>query len=119
MTPPEEFLSTEQLRALENESEAQRLRDEEFARRHAAYDEYRQQQIDEHIKALPPADYEERIEAKKQELVGRFDALRRSPAETVRQSAEHALRHDIEKELRLATFEEYCQERAPGSQESD
>jgi hypothetical protein len=119
VTPPEDFLSSLQVSALEKESEAQRLRDEELARQHAAYDEYRQQEIDKHIKALPPSEYEARIDAKKQELIGRFDALRRSPTETVRQSAEHSLRHDIEKELRLVTFQEYYEQRAVGSQDSD
>ena len=115
VTPPEHFLGSQQVRALEVEAEAERLRNQEFAQWHAAYEEYRQQEIDKHIKALPRSEYEERIEGKKQELVARFDALRRSPAETVRQSAEHYLRHDIEKELRLVTFEEYCREHTPRS----
>ena len=118
VTPPEDFLSSLQVMALEKESEAQRLRDQEFARQHAAYDEYRQQEIDRHIKDLPPSEYEAMIDGKKQELIGRFDALRRSPAESVRQSAEHSLRHDIEKELRLMTFEEYRQQATGGSEES-
>jgi hypothetical protein len=41
------------------------------------------------IKALPRSEFEERIEAKKRELLATFDAFKRSPAETVRQSAEH------------------------------
>jgi hypothetical protein len=119
VTPPQEFLSSEQLRTLDEEAEAQRSRDEELARQHAEYEEYTQQEVQQHINALPASEYEERIDAKKDELVGRFDALKRSPAQTIRESADRALRHDIEKELHLVTFEEYCQKRATDSKEPE
>jgi hypothetical protein len=110
--PPDTFLSSSQMERLAQEDEAERLRQEKLAGLHADYERYRDVEVQKFIDMLSEAEYLKRIKEKKEELRARFDLFSRSPADTLHQSAEQSLRRDIEKELALATFEEFHQTRS-------
>ena len=46
-------------------------------------------------------------------------SMKLTVAQTLHESAERALRRDIENELHLPTFEQYCEKRSPGSRDSE
>jgi hypothetical protein len=111
VTPPDSFLSTLDLQRLEREEQAERLQEEKLAKLQAEYDRYIEDEVRKCIDTLPGAEYRKRIEQKKSELKSKFDVFKSCPPETLQESAEKALRRDIEKDLALETFENFCESR--------
>ncbi len=111
VTPPDSFLSTLDLQRLEREGQAERLRDEKLAKLQAEHERYTEEEVRKCVDALPDAEYRKRIEQKKSELQAKFDVFKSCPPETLQESAEKALRRDVEKELALETFENFCDAR--------
>jgi hypothetical protein len=111
VTPPDSFLSTRQIDTLEREEQASRLRELKLAQLQSDYQRYKDDEIQKCLAALSDTDYRRQIEQKKGGLQAKFDVFKGCPPETLHESAEKALRRDIERDLPLDSFEEFCESR--------
>ncbi len=119
VTPPRDFLSSRQLRELERREQANREEQEKRARTHDEYQSFVRDQVDARLRDHSKTEYLERLERKKEELVKKYAVLASSPTRTVEESAERALRDEIQKEIPLPTMEEFLSTRRESLQDED
>ncbi len=119
VTPPRDFLSSRQLRELEQREQANREEQEKRARTHDEYQSFVRDQVDARLRDHSKTEYLERLERKKEELVKKYAVLASSPTRTVEESAERALRDEIQKEMPLPTMEEFLSTRHESLEDED
>jgi hypothetical protein len=111
VTPPGDFLSSRQLRELEEREQRNREEREKQARLHDEYGSFVRDQVDARLREHSKTEYLERLERKKEELLKKYAVLASSPPRTLEESAVRKLREEIEKEIPLPTMEEFLSNR--------
>jgi len=119
VAPPRDFLSSRQLRELQEREQANREEQEKRARTHDEYQSFVRDQVDARLRDHSKTEYLERLERKKQELVKKYAVLASSPTRTVEESAERALRDEIQREMPLPTMEEFLSIRGESVEDRD
>jgi len=119
VTPPGDFLSSRQIRELEQREQANREEQEKRARIHDEYQSFVRDQVDARLRDDSKTEYLERLERKKEELVKKYAVLANSPTRTVEESAERALRDEIQREMPLPTMEEFLSMRGESVEDDE
>ena len=101
VTPPGDFLSSRQLREVQEREQTNREEQEKRARIHDEYQSFVRDQVDARLREHSKTEYQERLERKKEELVKKYAVLASSPARTLEETAERKLREEFQKEMPL------------------
>ena len=108
ITPPESFETSSRRRLREQAAEAHDKAKAEQARLKLAYEGYLKAEVEAHIIAMAPAAYEQHLAEKFEELEIQHSVFRLWPPEQRREIAKTAVRKDLERDLPLLSFGDFC-----------
>jgi hypothetical protein len=104
ITPPDSFETSRIRNESQTRCETDAERQNQLKLKRSEYEAWRQNQVDEYIQALDPAEYSRKLLAKEHEL---SQTYRNLPGATLSEIARAALSRDLGESLSLLTFEDF------------